>query len=108
MQGGDGLAYDPLVSAARADEAKHTFLFKHCDTVFDRFAGIPPPGGLRMMRKIIENYEVRWPTKGKSRANRLLVKFGVPSGPSAARQLRGPLFFRSFWSKLGSVGVFVR
>lgn len=54
------LASDPLASAALAEAARDKFLYEFTfgQTVFDRFTDIPPPGGLRMLRKIVSNYQV--------------------------------------------------
>lgn len=55
-------ADDPVLSARRAEIAREKFLYSHTpgQTVFDRFTDIPAPGGIRMLRKIVDNYEASW------------------------------------------------
>ncbi len=51
---------DPLAFAAYAQQQRDEYLFKYTQgmTVFDRFTDVPAPGGLRMLNRLEQCYEV--------------------------------------------------
>ncbi len=63
--GGSGVeigSSNPVASAQLAAAARDRFLHTYVEgqTIFDRFKDIPAPGGLRMLHRISECYEVFW------------------------------------------------
>lgn len=57
---GSGPNMDPMAFAAFATQQRDEYLYKYAQgmTVFDRFTDVPAPGGLRMLNRLEQCYEV--------------------------------------------------